>query len=190
MLFGSVTEEVVRHAPCPTVTVRADADVEPSRAVRRVLVPVDCSDASDAAVQHGKELAQTYGAEIDLLHVVEEPSYPFAYGPDLASFPTREVVERVEEQLAEIAREEIGYEHVMVQAATGSSSSEILNYVKEHDVDLVVMATHGRTGLDHILLGSVAERVLRQSPVPVFTVEPDRRLLVPSRQTTAAAGER
>jgi nucleotide-binding universal stress UspA family protein len=179
MLFGSVTEEVVRHAPCPTFTVRADADVEPSQAVRRVLVPVDFSDASDAAVQHGKEIAQTYGAEIDLLHVVEEPFYPPAYGPDVTSFPTQEVVERVEEQLAEMAREEIGYEHVMVQAATGSPSSEILNYVKENDADLVVMATHGRTGLEHVVLGSVAERVLRQSPVPVFTVKPDRKSLVP-----------
>ena len=189
MLFGSVTEEVVRHAPCPTFTVRTDAQVEPSRAVRRVLVPIDFSEAADAALQHGKEIAQTYGAEIDLLHVVEEPFYPPAYGPDMASFPTQDVVERVEKQLAEIARDEIGYEHVMVSATTGSPSSEILDYVDENEVDLVVMATHGRTGLDHVLLGSVAERVLRQSPSPVFIVKPDRKSLVPAPKATTTAAQ-
>jgi nucleotide-binding universal stress UspA family protein len=188
MLFGSVTEEVVRQGPCPVLTVRTDADVEPSQAVRRVLVPVDFSEASDAAIQHAKEIAQTYGAEIDLLHVVEEPFYPPAYGPDVMTFPTQDVVERVEKQLAEMAREDIGYEHVMISATTGSPSNEILNYVDENEVDLVVLATHGRTGLDHILLGSVAERVLRQSPTPVFVVKPDRKSLVPApkAETTAA----
>jgi len=189
MLFGSVTEEVVRQGPCPVLTVRTDADVEPSKAVRRVLAPVDFSAASDAAIQHAKEIAQTYGAEIDLLHVVEEPFYPPAYGPDMMTFPTQDVVERVEKQLAETAREEIGYEHVMVSAATGSPSNEILNYVDENEVDLVVMATHGRTGLDHVLLGSVAERVLRQSPTPVFVVKPDRKSLVPAPKSQVAAAE-
>jgi nucleotide-binding universal stress UspA family protein len=166
--------------------VRTDADVEPSKAVGRILVPIDFSEAADAALQHGIEIAQTYGAEIDLLHVVEEPFYPPAYGPDVATFPTQDVMERVETQLADTAREEIGYEHVMVSARTGSPSSEILDYVDENEVDLVVMATHGRTGLDRVLLGSVAERVLRQSPTPVFIVKPDRKSLVPPPKTQAA----
>jgi len=187
MLFGSVTEEVVRFSPCPTFTVRTDAEVEPSKAVGRILVPIDFSEASDAALEHGKEIAQTYGAEIDLLHVVEEPFYPPAYGPDVASFPTQDVVERVEKQLADMAREEIGYEHVMISARTGYPSSEILDYIDENEVDLVVMATHGRTGLDRVLLGSVAERVLRQSPTPVFIVKPDRKSLVPAPKTEATA---
>lgn len=187
MLFGSVTEEVVRNAPCPAFTVRTDADVVPEQAVRRILVPIDFSEASELAVQHGKEIAMTYGAEIDLLHVVEEPFYPPAYGPDVTEFPTRDVVERVEKQLADMARDDIGYEHVMVEATTGYPSSEILDYVDENDVDLIVLATHGRTGLDHILLGSVAERVLRRSPKPVFVVKPDRKSLVPTKETSAAA---
>lgn len=179
MLFGSVTEEVVRKAPCPVFTVRAGADVAPNRAVRRILVPVDFSDASEEAVLHAKEIAFTYGAEIDLLHVVEEPFYPPPYGLDPIDFPTEEVLERVETQLADLAREEIGYEHVMVQATTGSPPHEILEYVDENEIDLVVIATHGRTGLDRVLLGSVTERVLRQSPTPVFVVKPGRKSLVP-----------
>jgi nucleotide-binding universal stress UspA family protein len=85
-----------------------------------------------------------------------------------------------------MAREEIGYEHVVVSARTGSPSGEILDYVAENEVDLVVMSTHGRTGLDRVLLGSVAERVLRRSPVPVFIVKPDRRSLVPPPRKEAA----
>ncbi len=179
MLFGSVTEEVVRHAPCPVFTVRSDAAGPPSQAVRRVLVPVDFSEASESAVRHAKEVALTYGAEIDLLHVVDEPMYPSAYGVE-ATFPSQEVVDRVESRLGEMAREEIGIEHVVVEAVVGHPARSILDYVETNDVDLIVQATHGRTGLDHVLIGSVTERVLRQSPTPVFVVKPDRRSLVPA----------
>jgi len=183
MLFGSVAEEVVRTAPCPTLTVRADADVTPDQAVARILVPVDFSDASEAAVDHAKEIALTYGAEINLLHVVEEPFYPTTYGIDAVSFPTQEVVDRVEEQLGNMVREKIGYEHAMVEATVGHPVEGILDYVDRREIDLVVLATHGRTGLDRMLLGSVTERVLRRSPAPVFVVKPDRRSLVPEGST-------
>jgi Universal stress protein UspA and related nucleotide-binding proteins len=190
MLFGSVTEEVVRKAPCPAFTVRTGAEVAPSRAVRRVLVPIDFSDASEVAIQHAREIALTYGAEIDLLHVVEEPFYPPAYELEPTGFPTQEVIDRVEKQLGDVAREDIGYEHVMVQATAGSPPHEILDYIDENEVDLTVIATHGRTGLDRILLGSVAERVLRQSPKPVFVVKPDRKSLVPASAEPGAAALR
>lgn len=187
MLFGSVTEEVVRRAPCPVLTVRTDADAVPNQSVRRVLVPVDFSDTTLSAVRHAKEIALTYGAEIDLLHVVEEPFYPPTYGVDTIEFPTADVLERVEKQLANIAREDIGYEHVMVEARTGYPPSEILDYVEENEIDLVVLATHGRTGLERVLLGSVAERVLRQSPKPVFVVKPGQKSLVPTSDARAQA---
>jgi nucleotide-binding universal stress UspA family protein len=189
MLFGSVTEAVVRRASCPTLTVRADADGPPAQTVRRVLTPIDFSDASGVAIDHAKEIALTYGAEIDLLHVVEEPSYPSAYGAGVGPFPTREVLDRVEAQLATMAEHDIGYEHVMVEARTGHPPSTILDYAEETGADLIVLATHGRTGLDRMLLGSVAERVLRQSPVPVFIVKPDRTGLLPAGRAAASAEE-
>lgn len=189
MLFGSVTEEVVRKAPCPAFTVRQDAEVTPDQAVRRILVPIDFSDASEAAVQHAKEIALTYGAELNLLHVVEQPFYPSSYGMDSVSFPTGEIVERVEKQLGDLAREEIGYEHVMIEATVGHPASSILDYVDANEIDLVVIATHGRTGLDRVLIGSVAERVLRQSPTPVFVVKPDRKSLLPSSAARATSDE-
>jgi nucleotide-binding universal stress UspA family protein len=180
MLFGSVTEEVVREAPCPTFTVRTEADAAPGQAVRRVLAPVDFSDASEAAVRHAREIALTYGAEIDLLHVVEEPFYPSAYGYDPSAFPTAEVLDNVEAQLGEMAREMVGYEHAVIEARTGDPAREILAYTEEKAVDLIVIATHGRTGLNRMLMGSVAERVLRRAPTPVFIVKPDRKSLLPA----------
>jgi nucleotide-binding universal stress UspA family protein len=187
MLFGSVAEEVVRKAPCPTLTVRKDVDRPPSKAVRRVLAPIDFSNASEVAVQHAKEIALTYGAEVDLLHVVQEPVYPSAYGYEAAAFPTAEVIDSVEAQLGEMAREQIGYEHVMIEARTGDPGGQILDYTAENEIDLIVIATHGRTGLNRMLLGSVAERVLRRSPVPVFIVKPDQNSLVPAPTSASAA---
>lgn len=190
MLLGSVTEEVVRKAPCPVFTVRSEADSTPQRRVRRVLVPVDFSEGSEVAIMHAKEIAQTYGAEIDLLHVIEETVYPSAYGIEPTYFPSQDVLDRVEKRLGAIAREEIGYEHVTVSATVGYAPTMILDYVEERDVDLVVIATHGRTGLDRMLMGSVAERVIRQAPTPVFVVKPERRLLVPPRNADTAADQK
>jgi len=190
MLLGSVTEEVVRRAPCPVFTIQTDVVEAPDQAVRRILVPVDFSEAAEMAVHHATEIAQTYGAEVHLLHVVEEVVYPSAYGIEPALFPKDEVVMRVEKTLGEIAQEDIGYERVQVASTIGYAPMTILDYVQENEIDLVVIATHGRSGLDRMLLGSVAERVIRQSPVPVFVVKPDRKLLLPdARAETAAVGK-
>ena len=182
--FGSVTEEVVRTAPAPVLTVQADA---PSslRTVRRVLAPIDFSDASQTALRHAKELALTYGAEIDLLHVVDAPLYPSIYD-DSVDMPGQEVLAEAEQGLADLAREIVGVEHAMAEVVTGHPVNEILRYVEENEVDLLVMATHGRTGLNRLMIGSVAERVLRQSPIPVFLVKPERASLLAESSGEAA----
>jgi nucleotide-binding universal stress UspA family protein len=118
---------------------------------------------------------------------VEPPFYPSAYGIDSTAFPTQDVVDRVEKQLGDMARDEIGYEHVMIKATVGHPPSEILSYVEENEVDLVVIATHGRTGLERALLGSVTERVLRRLPVPTFVVKPTRKSLLPEPKAAAGA---
>lgn len=179
-LIGSVTEEVLRTAPCPVLTVRDQEDVAPAWAVRNILVPIDFSDASLDALRHAKELALTYGAQITLLHAVEEVVYPSAYGIEPTNLPGPQVINRVEENLAEFARTEIGYEHVVVQANVGYAPSTILDYVKEHEVDLISIATHGRTGLERVLLGSVAERVVRRASAPVFVLKSFGKSLLPA----------
>lgn len=182
MLLGSVTEEVVRMADCPVLTVRSDAEEAPSPTIRRVLVPVDFSDASRVALLHGRDIAQTFGAKIHLLHVVEEVVYPSAYGvnPPLQSMD--KLLSRLESTLGEMARVNLGSENVTVRAIHGYAPLSILEYAEGHDVDLIVIATHGRSGFDRFLLGSVAERVLRRASKPVFVVKPGRRSLVSSTE--------
>jgi nucleotide-binding universal stress UspA family protein len=114
-----------------------------------------------------------------LLHAVEEVVYPSAYGIEPTNMPGPQVIDRVEQNLAELARTELGYEHVVVEANVGYAPSTILDYANGHDIDLVVIATHGRTGLERMLLGSVAERVVRRSPAPVFVVKSFGKSLLP-----------
>jgi nucleotide-binding universal stress UspA family protein len=132
------------------------------------------------ALRHAKELALTYGAQITLLHAVEEVVYPSAYGIEPTNLPGPQVINRVEENLAELARTEIGYEHVVAQADVGYAPSTILDYVREHEVDLISIATHGRTGLERVLLGSVAERVVRRASAPVFVIKSFGKSLLPA----------
>ncbi len=179
LLIGSVAEEVLRTASCPVLTVRGDEGRAADGSVRNILVPVDFSEASMEALRHAKELALTYGAQITLLHAVEEVVYPSAYGIEPTNMPGPQVIDRVEQNLAELARTELGYEHVVVEANVGYAPSTILDYANGHDIDLVVIATHGRTGLERMLLGSVAERVVRRSPAPVFVVKSFGKSLLP-----------
>jgi nucleotide-binding universal stress UspA family protein len=180
MLLGSVTEEVVRNAACPVLTVQTDAEETPGRDVRRILAPVDFSDASETAVEHAAELAQTYDAQIELLHVVENVTYPSAYGVDPIYMPPQDMIPRVEESLGEIAQGKIGYKDVQISAKVGYAPYTILDHIDDNDIDLVVIATHGRTGFNRMILGSVAERVIRRSSVPVFVVKPEQKSLLPA----------
>jgi nucleotide-binding universal stress UspA family protein len=188
-LIGSVTEEVVRTAPCPVLTARAGSRPAPARNVRNILAPVDFSDASTLAVRHARELALTYGSQVTLLHAVEEAMYPSAYGVETAPLPKSKIVQRVEKSLGNVARDEIGYEHVMVEAAIGYAPSVILDRAEGGDVDLIVIASHGRTGLERMLLGSVTERVVRRAPCPVFVVKPFGKSLVPVGRAPSAEAQ-
>lgn len=180
LLLGSVAEEVLRTAPCPVLTVRGTGEPSSAWNVRNILAPVDFSEPSTMAVRHAKELALTYGAKISLLHAVEEVMYPSAYGMEMPSVPGPKVIERVENSLAEMVRTEIGVEHVVVNGVIGYAPSVILDYEDDHDIDLICIATHGRTGLDRLLLGSVTERVVRRASVPVFIVKSYGKSLLPS----------
>jgi nucleotide-binding universal stress UspA family protein len=184
LLIGSVAEEVLRTAPCPVLTVRDKDDSTPAWVVRNILVPIDFSDASLNALRHAKQLALTHGAQITLLHAVEEVVYPSAYGIEPANLPGPQVIDRVEENLADLARTEIGYEHVVVQANLGYAPSTILDYTQEHEVDLITIATHGRSGLERMLLGSVTERVVRRAPAPAFVVKSFGKSLLPASPET------
>jgi nucleotide-binding universal stress UspA family protein len=132
-----------------------------------ILVPTDGSAASRAATERAVDLAATYGATVHALSVVQ-PLHTLDRGYEGVLTALETNSERFVEDVAGAARAE-GVETVTA-IRQGPIHREILDYVEEHDVDLVVMGTHGRTGLDRYLVGSVAEKVVRLSPVPVLTV--------------------
>ena len=180
MLLGSVTEEVVRRAPCPVFTVRKEATHAPSQLMRRILVPIDFSDASERALQHAYELAMTYGAEILVVHAIEEVILPMAYGIEPKQVDADAVRPDVEQALADLLSKHVGIEHAQAQVRVGYPPEELLDTVKEEDIDLVVMGTHGRQGLNRLLMGSVAERIVRHAPCPVLTLQHESRSLLPA----------
>ena len=142
----------------------------------RILVPTDGSEQSIAAIDEGIELAELTGATIHALYVVEPiPLGRFPAGAEAASAEWGDVVDeqkgegkRAVETIAERA-DDAGVD-VVEAIEHGKPSAEILEYVDDHDVDAIVMGTHGRTGAGRLMLGSVAEKVVRQSAVPVLTV--------------------
>ena len=146
MLLGSVAEEVVRQAPCPVCTVRNALETAPSDAVRRVMVPVDFSEASERALKHGRELALTYGAELVAMHAIEEVVLPMAYGMAPKQVDAEAVRPNVEKALSDLLAEHVGVEHARAEIRVGYPPQEILDTITDESVDWVVMGTHGSTG--------------------------------------------
>ncbi|MDT8437137.1 MAG: universal stress protein [Gemmatimonadota bacterium] len=173
ILLGSVTEEVVRRAACPVLTVRTETPAAPAPAGRRVLVPVDFSEPSRGALRLARELAATVEGELHLLHVFERPVQPeigvAGLWLDAPDFPT--VRDSLREALETFAREAEGPDvPVTYHVTEGRAVAGILDFAEREDTDLVVIATHGLTGMAHVLLGSVTERVVRRASCPVLTV--------------------
>jgi universal stress protein A len=143
----------------------------------RILVPTDFSNSSKEALDSAIHLARMLKAKLYLLHVFEWPVYIDAgvspgVRPEMYEW-IKEIKTESSRKLARLA-EEVRRRHVTVHTLfkEGAPFLEILDAAKDIRADLIVVGTHGRTGLAHILLGSVAERVVRQSPCPVLTVRP------------------
>lgn len=178
MLMGSVAEEVVRQAPCPVCTVRNALETAPSDAVRRVMVPIDFSEASERALKHAHALALTYGAELVALHAIEEVVLPMAYGMAPKQVDAETVRPNVEQALADMLSEHVGVEHARAEVRVGYPPQEILSAITDESIDWVVMGTHGRQGFNRLLMGSVAERIVRHAPCPVLTLQEKSRSIL------------
>jgi len=152
--------------------------IEPTKWVavitlKRILVATDFSDASKAALVYGRELAHTFGARLDVLHVVPNLAKYYAAESYTATFP------EIEEGMEEAAQREVDLLLTDEDRRLGgramlrtleSPADGITRHAREVNIDLIVMGTHGRGGVSHLLLGSVAERVVRSAPCPVLTV--------------------
>ncbi len=140
--------------------------------LKKVLVPTDFSECSDAALRYGRALTTGFGATLHLLHVVQDP-YTQPWAAEAFPAPLGEMLSQWQEQ----ARKRLAglmpqaeHEQAVVATVVGSPFYEIIRYAAEQQIDLIVIGTHGRGPLSHMLLGSVAEKVVRKAPCPVLTV--------------------
>lgn len=142
--------------------------------IRQILLPLDFSETSLTATQYAAELAVQFSAELHLLHVIEDPQ---VYVPmfDSSPMPSQQEFETyAQERLdAWLLPEKANSLTVHRRWIHGNPFVEIVRDAKQQDVDLIVLGTHGRGFAAHLLLGSVAEKVVRKAPCPVLTVRPD-----------------
>jgi universal stress protein A len=141
----------------------------------KILVPLDFSDYTDEIVRVAVQLAKKFDSTLHLLHVIPNMDYftPYESFLPVESLVNiqRDIEREVEKDMDGVARKTEDVPAVKV-VRTGVAFVEITDYVRAENIDLVVMGTHGRGGLEHILLGSVAEKVVRKSPCPVLTIRP------------------
>ena len=144
--------------------------------LQRILVPTDLSIASIPAAEHAKQLADTFGAKVHVLHVLEDPvtivGEPMATAglPDIISLR-----ESMREALRNWSKHHIGDDsNVISVMRRGKHFAQILRHADDEKIDLIVMGTHGTSGIEHLLLGSVAENVVRTADCPVLTVRPSQ----------------
>jgi nucleotide-binding universal stress UspA family protein len=143
--------------------------------IQKILLPTDFSEYSKAAVTYACELAEKYGSELHLLHVLEihpVAAPDFGMGLALPRYATesKEVAEKLLTRAVDPAW--AAGKTIVHALVEGSPIVEIPKYARSRDIDLIVLSTHGRTGLAHVILGSVAESIVRTAPCPVLTVRP------------------
>ena len=141
---------------------------------RKILVPVDFSAHSARAVQMAAELARRFDGTLDLVHVFDLVAYPLPDGYVMFTRPQLDgMFERFGQELAKCKQLALaaGAPRVETHVREGACAADICDFARDGSFDLIVMGTHGRRGLNHLLLGSVAERVLRSAPCPVLTLK-------------------
>ncbi len=137
----------------------------------KILFPTDFSESAENASRYAISLAKKYGSKLYVIHVVEPFTYTTDFGLDYsAQYMEMEASAKrlLNEIVASIKKDNLDVEGTVL---SGEPFVEIIKYARQAHVDLIVMATHGRTGIEHMLLGSVAEKVVRKSPYPVLTVK-------------------
>jgi nucleotide-binding universal stress UspA family protein len=144
--------------------------------ITRILFPTDFSDASKTAEAAACAFAESFGAELHVLHVIQDVVLTAPTAVMTVAVPQSlliEMRENIEAALQEIPPADWSKQHKVVRSARiGTSYVEICDYAKEQKIDLIVLSTHGRTGLKHLLLGSVAERVVQHAHCPVLSIRP------------------
>ncbi|HUX15286.1 MAG TPA: universal stress protein, partial [Phycisphaerae bacterium] len=136
----------------------------------KLLVPTDFSEDSEQAARYAVELAKRFQAEIHCIHVVDIPADLLSTSDYYMTGPSEQFIDQIREEskknLEGFAEKNLEGAQVQTAFLEGSPFVEIIRYARDQQIDLVVIATHGRTGLKHVLFGSVAEKVVRKAPCP------------------------
>lgn len=183
LMLGNVADKIVRHAPCPVMTVREEvpwAGAEDEVAFQEVLAPIDFSDHSRAALRTSKAFARTYDARLHLLFVAEKRTVPTFSDTGIPGVGVvemdPEIVKNAERALEQLDASVDGPDvESAYHVREGNVSADIVDVAETRGIDLIVMATRGLTGMSRFLLGSNTERVVRVAPCPVLTIptQPD-----------------
>ena len=148
--------------------------------IKQIVVPIDFSDCSKKALPYALALAREHRADLTLLYVVEPAYAAGEYGGiDYAQIEAG-MKEDGEKELARMAEEVQGQVNAVTQVCVGNPARAIVETARDLPADLIVIATHGRTGLKHVLLGSVAEHVVQRAPCPVLVVRETEHEILPS----------
>lgn len=170
-IYGSVTEKVVRLSKVPVLTLHNDPE---SIKIRKLLVPVDFSDNSKHGIEEARKIASKFKAETHFIHVLEQflhPSY-HVVGMESVFVVTPDLKDKTSDKLKQFCS---GFDKASYLSIEGTAHVTITDYAAENDIDMIVMSTRGFTGLDHLLIGSTTERVVRKAPCPVLTVGRSRK---------------
>ena len=141
--------------------------------IKNILVPIDFSDYSKNALKYAAQFAKKFSAKIYLIYVVEPMIYPADFSMGQVAIPSTDIDlhSRAEEELNKLSKEIInGSLPVEILIKTGKPFVEIIEAASANDIDLIIIATHGHTGVEHLLFGSTAEKVVRKAPCPVLTL--------------------
>ena len=184
LVFGSTCEKIVRNSRVPVLAIK-----EPEHEfvkggelgfIGTVLCPTDLSEFSKEGIELGASLCRECGSTLKLLYVMDNHigygGYEYIEGPHDFERARGGARARLEELAAEISDVP-----VEIEVIEGTPHREIIRYVDKQDVDITVMATHGRTGISHALLGSTTEKVVRLAPCPVLTIRPNATA-IPQRE--------
>ncbi len=162
-------------------------------ALKKILVATDFSEPSEAALAYGRELARSFGAALTVVHVVENVlsrSYGIDGGammidPELQRQIEAAALEHIERNIFEEDRKVLKAAGVVL--VSNAPAEAIVNFARQSNIDLIVMGTHGRGGVAHLVMGSVSERVVRTAPCPVLTVRhPEHEFVLPDALVAVA----
>jgi nucleotide-binding universal stress UspA family protein len=153
--------------------------------IKKILFATDFSENSRWALKYALSFAQKYEAKLHILHVIQQPAYPLGMYAEI-SFDAMDKFNRnlsgiTEKEMQQLCQTDLGgFTNYEATILSGTPFLEIIRTAKEKEADLIVVGTHGRTGLDHVLFGSTAEKVVRKAPCPVVSVRlPGKEFVMP-----------